>query len=62
MCLGVTQAQDKLVAESREKRTVIVDVGGERFIAARDVLNVFPATRSNKNRILNTVNVIEISL
>ena len=37
--------RSRLAAEARDKRTVILDVGGERFIATRDILAVFPATR-----------------
>ena len=39
------QAQDKIAQGAWEKRNVILDVGGERFIATRDILSVFPATR-----------------
>ena len=37
-----------LKAENGKARAkqVILDVGGERFIAARETLTVFPATRS----------------
>ena len=37
-----------LKAEGGKARAkqVILDVGGERFIAARETLTVFPATRS----------------
>ena len=35
---------------------VILDVGGERFIAARDTLTVFPATRSE----IQTLNILDI--
>ena len=41
----VPGVRSRLAAEARDKRTVILDVGGERFIATRDILAVFPATR-----------------
>ena len=41
------QVQDKIAQEAWEKRNVILDVGGERFIATREILSVFPATRFN---------------
>ena len=41
----VPGVRSRLAAEAMDKRTVILDVGGERFIATRDILAVFPATR-----------------
>ena len=46
LSLQVEGARHRLAEEARIKRTVILDVGGERFTAARDTLTVFPATRS----------------
>ena len=35
----------KLGDSQRIKRNIILDVGGERFIASRDILESFPGTR-----------------
>ena len=38
-----------IAVDARDKRNVILDVGGERFIATREVLLAFPASRLNQN-------------
>ena len=53
-----TDIRDKLAADAKEKRTVIIDVGGERFIATREILSVFPATRLGKLMRAETVEKI----
>ena len=47
-CPSPSLTMTSLKAEGGKARAkqVILDVGGERFIAARETLTVFPATRS----------------
>ena len=39
---------DKLANEAKSRKTVILDIGGERFTAMRATLVKFPATRLGK--------------
>ena len=42
---GRMMGRRKLGDPQRIKRNIILDVGGERFIASRDILESFPGTR-----------------
>ena len=37
------------------RRNIILDVGGERFTASRDIIQNFPATRYKKGNIVMTI-------
>ena len=43
-----SDSEDKMAMEAKMKKTVILDVGGERFTAFRNTLGKFPATRLGK--------------
>ena len=48
--------------DARDRRNVILDVGGERFIATREVLLAFPATRLNQNLKTGIWNARKVSI
>ena len=36
--------------DQRRERDIILDIGGERFLSNRDVIQTFPATRSESEQ------------
>ena len=51
-----------IAVDARDGRNVILDVGGERFIATREVLLAFPATRLNQNLQTRIWNARKVSI
>ena len=54
----VKESEDKMVMDARMKKTVILDVGGERFTACRSTLQKYPGTRLGKLMRASTIEKI----